>query len=392
VLQRKCACGTRPEAGGECEECRKKKSFGLQGKLKVSDPGDIYEREADRIADQVMARATHPANSGAPPRIQRLPGQSSGQMDAAPAGVDHVLTSPGRPLEPALRQDMEQRFGHDFSHVRVHADDRAAGCSQEVGARAFTVGKDIAFGAGEFAPRTHEGRRLLAHELVHVIQQNRSESSSAPTIQRQKEKKAKPAGQQVIIIANGYAGYSSDTAEIERSESGTWLPNTPDFARTASDTQKGFQGASTADEFFGALQSATGKIRRAVFIGHGNPGGLGLSGTPTSVFGNDLTESDLTRWQSSIDSDIKPKFSEGATLDIYACNVAAGATFIKALATSLGICVRAFSGAINWCLGHTGQAITSRGRIGGSGRNPNCADKSWHTGVNTFVPPDKACP
>ena len=86
-------------------------------------------------------------------------------MDAAPASVDQALASPGRPLEPALRQDMEQRFGHDFSRVRVHSGAAAEQSAQDVNATAYTVGHDIVFGAGRFAPGTNEGRRLIAHEL-----------------------------------------------------------------------------------------------------------------------------------------------------------------------------------------------------------------------------------
>ena len=179
LLQRKCACGNHTLAGGECEECSKKKRFGLQTKLKVNEPGDIYEQEADRIADQVMATPAHSAVSGAPPRIQRFSGQSTGQMDAAPASVDQALASPGRPLEPALRQDMEQRFGHDFSRVRVHSGAAAEQSARDVNAHAYTVGHDIVFGAGRFAPGTHEGRRLIAHELTHVVQQSGADSISA---------------------------------------------------------------------------------------------------------------------------------------------------------------------------------------------------------------------
>src|SRR5215212_517979 len=91
LLQRRCACGGAAGMSEECEECRKKKRFGLQTKLKVNEPGDIYEQEADRIADQVLATPTHHAVSGAPPRIQRFSGHSNGQMDAAPASVDHAL-------------------------------------------------------------------------------------------------------------------------------------------------------------------------------------------------------------------------------------------------------------------------------------------------------------
>ena len=75
---------------------------------------------------------------------------------------------------------MEQRFGHDFSKVRVHLGDESEQSTQDVNARAYTVGDDVVFGARQFAPETLEGRRLIAHELTHVVQQG----SSAPTLQR----------------------------------------------------------------------------------------------------------------------------------------------------------------------------------------------------------------
>jgi len=171
LLQRKCACGNHTMAGGECAECSKKKRLGLQTKLKVNEPGDIYEQEADRIADQVLTSPAHSAASGAPLRIQRFSGQSDGQMDTAPVSVDQALANPGRPLEPAVRQDMEQRFGHDFSRVRVHSGAAAEQSAREVNAHAYTVGQDMVFSAGRFAPGTHEGRRLLVHELTNVVQQ-----------------------------------------------------------------------------------------------------------------------------------------------------------------------------------------------------------------------------
>jgi hypothetical protein len=174
ILQRKCACGGSAGLIGECEECSKKQRLGLQPKLMVNEPGDIYEQEADRVADQVMATSAHPAVSGAPPRIQRFAGQPAGQAKAAPASVDRALASPGRPLEPALRQDMEQRFGYDFSRVRVHAGATAEQSARDVNADAYTVGHNIVFDAGGFAPGTHQGRRLIAHELTHVVQQEAS--------------------------------------------------------------------------------------------------------------------------------------------------------------------------------------------------------------------------
>lgn len=143
----------------------------IQTKPAISEPGDSYEQEADRVAGQVMAAPAHQTVSGTPPHIQRFSGQSGGEADFAPASVDRALASPGRPLEPALRHDMEQHFGHDFSRVRVHSGAAAEQSAQDVNADAYTVGPDIVFGADWFAPWTHEGGRLIAHELTHVIQQ-----------------------------------------------------------------------------------------------------------------------------------------------------------------------------------------------------------------------------
>jgi hypothetical protein len=89
----------------------------------------------------------------------------------APASVDTTLESPGQPLDSATRSFMEARFGVDFSQVRVHNDVGAASSAQDISAYAYTVGDDIVFGSGQYAPDTPAGRRLLAHELAHVVQQ-----------------------------------------------------------------------------------------------------------------------------------------------------------------------------------------------------------------------------
>jgi Domain of unknown function (DUF4157) len=104
--------------------------------------------------------------------------------------MGRVLASPGRSLDPALQQDMERRFGHDFSKVRVHSDGDAEQSAREVNAHAYTVGNAIVFGAGRFAPGTHHGQRLIAHELAHVRQQS---GSTAGLLQRSPDEK-KPEG------------------------------------------------------------------------------------------------------------------------------------------------------------------------------------------------------
>jgi Domain of unknown function (DUF4157) len=96
---------------------------------------------------------------------------TSSHTPAVPSIVHDVLRSPGVPLDAATRAFMEPRFGHDFSGVRVHSDGRAAESARAVSAVAYTVGHHIAFDAGEYQPGTESGRRVLAHELAHVVQQ-----------------------------------------------------------------------------------------------------------------------------------------------------------------------------------------------------------------------------
>jgi hypothetical protein len=178
LLQRKCAfCGQHTISGGECTGCAKKK-VSLQRKLTIGSSNDPLELEADRVADQVLAAPANSTISVASPRIQRFTGQTNGQADMeAPASVDRVLSSPGRPLDSALQQDMGQRFGHDFSRVRVHTDAAAGQSARDMNANAYAVRHNIVFGAGRFAPNTSDGQRLLAHELAHVVQQESAHST-----------------------------------------------------------------------------------------------------------------------------------------------------------------------------------------------------------------------
>ncbi len=141
TLARKCACGGETEDGGECAECRAKREAGLQ------------------------RRAVTPAAPASAPPI-----------------VHDVLRGPGRPLDPAARSFLEPRFGHDFSRVRVHSDAPAAESARAVNALAYTVGHDVVFGAGQYAPGAPGGMRLLAHELTHVVQQS---GGAARSVQRQ---------------------------------------------------------------------------------------------------------------------------------------------------------------------------------------------------------------
>jgi hypothetical protein len=110
---------------------------------------------------------------------------SDQSLQRAPAAADvpEVLRSPGIPLDHGTRGEMERLFDHNFSRVRVHSDDAAARSANALGARAYTLGNDIAFSADAYAPRTREGRHLLAHELAHTMQQRGAAPASESAIQ-----------------------------------------------------------------------------------------------------------------------------------------------------------------------------------------------------------------
>ena len=175
-LQRRCSCGTS-DAGlaGTCDECAAKR---LQPKLMIGPTNDRYEQDADRVADAVLRAPGGGAVAGSiSPLVQRTgtsAGAGAAQANAVPGAVHALLAAPGRPLDAAVRAYFEPRFGHDFSRVRVHHDAAAAASARAV-ARCRTPAPSAAStscSAPEVMRRTAPpGRRLLAHELTHVVQQ-----------------------------------------------------------------------------------------------------------------------------------------------------------------------------------------------------------------------------
>ena len=181
------------------------KSGTLKAKLSIGQPGDIYEQEADRVAEQGMRMPDVP--KGKDTRVQRkcpkclkgltglmgkdkkdeklqtkeTPGQIPEVTPQIETSID-ALKGGGQPLPESTRAFFEPRFGADFSNVRVHEGGHAGGLAEALQARAFTAGRDIVFGSGLYSPGTSDGRILLAHELTHVVQQG--DSRVSPVVQR----------------------------------------------------------------------------------------------------------------------------------------------------------------------------------------------------------------
>src|SRR4029077_20793737 len=154
---------------------------------------------------------------------RRSDGQS--QPASVPPIVHDVLNSPGQPLDAATRADMEPRFGHDFSKVRVHADAQAAESARAVSALAYAVGEHVAFRGERYAPGTSAGRHLLAHELAHVVQQARGGSGSVSDAEARADAAAAGIirGQSVApeVVGGAAPGLYRQSSAEEESE-GPW--------------------------------------------------------------------------------------------------------------------------------------------------------------------------
>lgn len=198
----------------------------LQAKLAVGSADDAAEREAERVADEVLSS---PATNGAartatpggvtdragndttvdtaptsdpatartgdtgrtPPTVRRRgPTGRAGSVDGDTEGQIRSLRSGGQPLPTSTRAFFESRFGRDFSGVRVHTGSQADEAARSIDAEAFTLGTDIAFAEGNYRPHTTAGRRLLAHELTHVVQQD----GDPGAVQRQESLESAAAG------------------------------------------------------------------------------------------------------------------------------------------------------------------------------------------------------
>lgn len=150
-----------------------------RSRLRVSQPGDRDEREAERVAEAVMRSAGGEpvANAGEGQRIQRNE-DTGGTTTVGAQTVQQVelLKEDGKRLSPSVRSFFEPRFGRDFGDVRVHAGPMADEATRSFNAEAFTYGKDIVFATGKYDPSTSRGSVLLAHELTHVVQHDKSSS------------------------------------------------------------------------------------------------------------------------------------------------------------------------------------------------------------------------
>lgn len=154
----------------------------IQCKLAVGQSDDPAEAEAEGFAEETMSGRPPVQHPRRPARLRARPGVP--ESWSAPPDVEQVIATSGSPMEPDLRDEMEVRSGHDFSQVRIHAGAKAAASARTIGALAYAAGSHVVFGDGQFSPATSAGRRLIAHELAHVVQQ-REGGAGAVRVARQ---------------------------------------------------------------------------------------------------------------------------------------------------------------------------------------------------------------
>jgi Domain of unknown function (DUF4157) len=225
----------------------------VQPRLMARRIGDPLEDEADRVADQVM-RIPGPQIAAGSPRLsrkcssceeeeqdqaQRLQAKRDMGRAAggdAPAVVAELLGSPGRPLEASARGFMEPRLGRDLSDVRIHTGPLASRSAEAVTARAYTVGHDVVFRNGEYAPDTTEGRRLLAHELAHVLQQRPAQP--APRTLRPSQ-----------VTAVGNSVQRQDDAPQSNTSSDDYNAGYQDAATGSGESSPGDRGGQALDDY-----------------------------------------------------------------------------------------------------------------------------------------------
>ena len=161
-------------------------------KLSIGSVNDPLEAEADTMAARAVGQSPNPTSF----RVSRAQAAAGTMSTEAPPIVHEELRSPGKPLDPNTRAFFEPRLGHDLSNVRVHTGLRAEESARAINASAYTAGQDTVFAAGQYQPDSGEGRKLIAHELSHTVQQSRgpgsTPSSPVPQIYRQEAKPQKP--------------------------------------------------------------------------------------------------------------------------------------------------------------------------------------------------------
>jgi hypothetical protein len=319
----------------------------LQAKLTVSEPGDPSELEADRLADQVIRMAD--PSAGSEPcldseaerdtLLRREYGASSGPGMSSDLASQISHLGLGQPLDPGTRALFEPRFGHNFSQVRVHTDEKAAHSARALQASAYTIGGHIVFAGGARGATNGAGNHLLAHELAHVVQQRTQ--SSTPMIQRQ----LNPP-----IPITTIRSPSSRPVEVNAVDA-RQEPSTPWYApwRYTGPLANFFRGDITMTDITSMVKNIVALLsgrtmHRLNVMDHGNEHGVEI--------GDDWLASpaDVAPHAGTLGR-LRPHFASGAFVHMQNCRAGQNRGIICALSAAFGVPVYAGTGLHNPLIG-----------------------------------------
>jgi hypothetical protein len=357
----------------------------LEPKLTINPPNDVGEQEADAMAERVMGMpmnrqsffSAKPVPSTGLQRqcaeceeeekkLQRK--QSSEQEPEASSefeGYIDNLNSSGRSLTDNIKSFFEPRFGTDFSDVRIHTDSAAAKSAQSINALAYTTGNNIVFNDSQYAPNTDNGKKLLAHELTHVVQQNTSNSAGAvsgknidrdvlgttpaahgdqlrfafPTIRQQVQQKSLIQRQyppMPIIIRPSQTQSVEVTAMDKRVESGPWywLPRYGGPLLGALGDVEMTNTVSMANNVIRYLHGR--RMHRLNINDHGNNSGLEI--------GDDyITSANVSAYVPTL-TRLRPHFESNGIAHFQNCDAGQNQSLICAIAAAFGVPVYAGTG------------------------------------------------
>jgi hypothetical protein len=328
-IQRACACDDKED------ELQR-----IQTKLAINRPGDRYEREADRIAEQVMRmpeasfeREFEGLNSDM--SIERISPSDSSPLSPT-LGIVRDQSS-GQSLSPSTKEFMEGRFGVDFGHVRLHTDVQAHRAASEIHARAFTYGHHIWLGRGE----TDQNMKLMAHELTHVIQQH------APNVSHSIQRQLIPP---MPIVTQPIPTLTDHPVEVNavdaREETATeWYKPWRYTGPLAWFFRGDVKMTNVASMVTNVITFLNGRrMLRLNIMDHGNENGLEI--------GNDwlASSADVARY-SGVLGRLRSHFAPGAIVHMQNCHTGQNRTLICALARAFGTPVYAGTGSHNPVLG-----------------------------------------
>lgn len=306
---------------------KRSKPLFFQPKLTVGPANDAFEQEADAVADKVMRMSDHEKIQPAISRLgiqrkcaaceeeehaQRKEFDAGQQSAEAPSIVSAAINSGGAPLESGAKAFMENRFGYDFSNVKIHTDTVATKSAQSINALAYTSGNSIVFNEGQYSPGTASGKRLLAHELTHVVQQSGSQPHAIQRMSLHLFDSTDNFGRR-----GGYAvHYCEDYSYLD----GQCNKDLPGKLHAGIDSITQVPGQVSA------FKSLGNSINEVVFHTHGAPGYV------------HLPNGGMNSTNISIIASIGSQLDADSTIDFKGCNVAEGTvgeTFLQNVANTV---------------------------------------------------------